>query len=310
MDSEKIPLVSSLSGKHYDSSKGNDDLFQYETKTRKAAYLIRDAINLSNSTKSIGQNLPVSKSPFRFLVQLSIVGLVLLTFVEPPAWCEGLSTTAGTSCDQLLSLRGKPLFYVDKSEIGLHDYYPNTGAIFLSAKQSLYIQSIFLFVIAIHTCLSCFTHSGNGLRTSDIFSRDAFRSSPDDPSLIQRQRMTAMMFFIILRTVSLILLLKGMLTTRIQPAAFMYRMLIYISFSEAIQAELFIISKIIPSLLTVLLGLLLVIIIYAMAGVAWFHDTTEGAFNFDNLVDSMWTLFTSMTTGKGIVFLDSPQFMS
>jgi hypothetical protein len=295
---EKIPLVTSLGGKNYDSSKG-DGLLQNETKTRKAAYLIRDAFHLSNSSNSIGKNLPVSKSPFRFLVQLSIVGLVLLTFVEPPAWCEELSTTTETSCDQLLSFRGKPLFYVDKSENVLQDYYPNTGTIFLSTKESLYIESIFLTIIAIHTFWSCYTRTIYIQKKNKIFSsKEAVRNSPNDPSLIQRQRMTVMMFFVALRIVSLLILLKGMLTTHIRPAVFMHRMLIYISFSEAIQAELLIISKIVPSLLTVLLGLLIVITIYAMVGVAWFHDTIEGAFNFDNLVDSMWTLFTSMTTGK------------
>jgi hypothetical protein len=305
MDSEKIPLVTSLSGKHYDSSNSVDDLILYENRTRKAAYLIRDAIHLSNSYSSIGKYLPVSKSPFRFLLQLSIVGLVLLTFVEPPAWCEELSTTADMSCDKLLSLRGKPLFYVDKTESALQDYYPNTGTIFLSTKQSLCIEFTFLTVIAIHTFWSCYAHANDRRRTDKMFTAGVSRNSSVDPSLIKRKRMKAIVYFVAIRILSLLLLLKGMLTTSIRPAAFLYRMLIYISFSEGIQAELFIISKIIPSLLTVGLGLLIVIIIYAMVGVAWFHGTDEGAIYFDNIVDSMWTLFTSMTTGKDLVYCTS-----
>lgn len=65
--------------------------------------------------------------------------LLLLTFFEPPSWCED-------RCDNLFHLQGIPAGSTDKSSITY--LYPATRAIFLTTNQSRWIESICLFVIA------------------------------------------------------------------------------------------------------------------------------------------------------------------
>lgn len=72
------------------------------------------------------------------VLNMAVLFLLLLTFVEPPRWCEE------QGCDRLLHLQGTPAGGGETTFL-----YPATRAIFLTSRQSKWIEALCLSVIAI-----------------------------------------------------------------------------------------------------------------------------------------------------------------
>lgn len=306
-----------------------------------AAFLLRDAIILSKATSLFAHtdylisgnaitgngasgNNGCSKFSRRILTQpftttllsLCIIGLVAISFLEPPSWCRGFTpygdnnSTGGADsvlstellsqeegCQAALTMQGVPSFYVDDTEDKIQYYYPSIRSDYLDAKQSFQLECIFCLFIVIHTLL-CIAKDGfslfNYLMINNIQS--------DKVDQITNHNMKNIRIFRIIRFVSLFFLTKGLLvdvlfeSTQVRKYAIFFRLLLFISFSEGVQRELLIAIEIIPSLASVGIVLFMVIAFYGLIGVAAFYGTKEGELHFSNWVEGIWSLWTSMTT--------------
>ena len=293
---------------------------------KSAAFLLRDAISLSRETSLFAHNdYLISINPItgssecsdnRYsmfcrhiltqplvsnLLNLCVIGLVVISFIEPPVWCRDFSPYDKQSnltlegCSVALYMTGKPAFYVDDSEDESQYYYPSLRTDILSVKQALILESILLSFIIIHT-VSCIVKDGFSLQNYLMLN---FRGGNVD-NLISRN-MKNIRIFRIIRFISLLFLAKGIISellfTSIQPrTAIFFRLLMFISFSTGVQRELMIAIELIPSLASVSIVLAIVIGFYGLMGVVIFYDTQEGALHFSNWIESIWTLWTSMTT--------------
>jgi hypothetical protein len=79
------------------------------------------------------------------VLHAAVLLLLLLTFIEPPRWCEEQQQ----GCDVLLNLQGTPA----GGRVGESDevtyLYPSTRAIFLTSRQSKWIEALCLGVITV-----------------------------------------------------------------------------------------------------------------------------------------------------------------
>ena len=240
----------------------------------------------------------VTNAFFTFLLRVSTYGLILLSFIEPPSWCRGFSDgddNPYNGCEYALNLEGTPLFYSDDTEDPVQDLYPNTGTMFLTLKQSLMLEWVFLSFIALHTLLSI---GRDSFSLRNYFALHPYQRSDFDELTAKNVKVIRIVRFF--RVISLLLLLKGLLAFSIleyqRPFAVYLRMILFITYAYGILRELIIAVEVVPSVLSVMVVLLLVNTFYGLIGVAAFSGTQEGEMYFSNLIEGMWTLWTSMTT--------------
>jgi len=284
-----------------------------------AAYLLRDAIILAKSNSSFAHtdylissyDNSVNRSseyntyrkilvnPFiKGLTKLCVFGLVLLSFIEPPNWCRGFSdgdSDGLNGCEDALAMKGTPLFYTDDTETREQYYYPSSGAMALTVYQSLYIERALVGFLLLHLIL-CLAKDGFSIER--YFCLNLSRMHEVDA--VAKKRIRTVAAFRYVRLFALFFIMMGMVNfspdnpQRIY--SHLWRIILFISFSEGIQNELMVLVKILPAILSVGFVLTLVIGFYGLIGIAAFYNTKEGVQHFDNYVDGVWTLFTSMTT--------------
>ncbi len=285
-----------------------------------AAHLLRDAVILSKSNSSFAhtdylissQPLPddhgamgnrlyrkiLTNSFFKFLVKVSIFGLVILSFIEPPLWCRDFDDGDDdplNGCASALSMKGTPAFYSDDTEDAIQDYYPSTGITYLTVYQSLKFEWFFVSVLLIHTII-CFAKDGFSVERYFCLNLNSL----EHIDAVTKYRMQTVAIYRYVRIFALVFLLKGMITFSAlntdRPFSIMIRLILFISYSEGIQNELLVVVKLLPTLGGAFLVLSMVIAFYGLIGIASFYGTLEGAYHFDNYIDGVWTLFTSMTS--------------
>jgi hypothetical protein len=287
-----------------------------------AAFLLRDAIILSKdtslfahtdyliSTNSITKNgssdngfskicrriltLPIVTR----LLTLCVIGMVVISFIEPPAWCRKFENEDGTvgGCEYAMNMQGVPAFYVDDTEDKIQYYYPSTRTDYLDTSQAFKIEVALLLLIILHTLL-CIGKDGLSLKKYLMFNLDDGKVDT-----LTSKNMKNIRMFRMIRLISIILLAGGLLSelffasVETRPLAVYLRLLMFISYSEGVQRELLIALELIPSLISVAVVLFMVIGFYGLIGVAAFYGTKEGELHFSNWVEGIWTLWTSMTT--------------
>lgn len=286
----------------------------------KAANLLRDVILLSKTSSELahtdysisrlsrsngkyvwlsGWCSKIVNHPFFLAVfHTCVFALMLLSFFEPPAWCRDFDdgdTDSENGCELALSMKGVPAFYSDDSETRMQDYYPNTGTNILTVSQSLKLEWFFMIVILTHTTL-CFGKDDFSLK--NFFLIGSYQSF--DLDTLTSKYLKVIRVVRIVRMGAILLLLKGMIaysfSSGIRPFAIFLRMILYITYSYGVLRELLVAVEVIPSVLSVAAVLLMVNVFYALIGVASFSGTREGDEHFSNLIEGMWTLWTSMTT--------------
>ena len=235
---------------------------------------------------------------FSEVFRASILGLILLSFFEPPTWCRGFddgNTASGNGCELALNMKGIPTFYSDDSEAKIQDYYPNTGTNIFDVWQSLKLEWVFMVIILTHTCLS---YGKDDFSFSNFFILKQF--APNQLDTLTSKNLKVIRVVRIIRVVAILLLLKGMILFSLfneeRHFAVFLRMALFITYSYGILRELLVAVEVIPSILSVSAVLLMVNVFYALVGVASFNGTREGDEHFSNLIEGMWTLWTSMTT--------------
>lgn len=283
-----------------------------------AAFLLRDAIILSRESSLVAHtDYLVSMNPItgagssdngcskfcrRILTQpivsnllsLCIIGLVAISFIEPPTWCRDFKPYSDASssstlhgCEAALTMQGKPAFYVDDTEDTIQYYYPSVRSDILNVNQAFTLEIIFLSFIFIHTML-CIIKDGFSIQNYLMLS---FRGDKVDH--LTSRNMRHIRIFRIIRFVSLICLCKGVISESLfstmptRRYAIFFRLLMFISYSEGVQRELMIAIELIPSLASVAVVLFMVIGFYGLIGVAAFYNTQEGVLHFSNWVEGV-----------------------
>ena len=236
------------------------------------------------------------------LRNVSIFGLILLSFIEPPTWCRDFDDgddNGYNGCAYALKLEGTPTFYSDETETGTQDYYPNTGTVFLTLQQSLLLEWTFMIYIASHTLLSI-GRDGLSLRNYFAFSHSSHQPTTTHVDELTAKNLKVIRIVRLVRVTAIVLLIKGMLAFSIlhneRPFAIFLRMILFITYAYGILRELIVAVEVIPSMLSVSVVLLMVNVFYSLIGVAAFSGTKEGEEHFSNLIEAMWSLWTSMTT--------------
>ncbi len=282
-----------------------------------AAFLLRDAIILSRESSLIAHNdYLVSMNPItgegssdngcskfcrRILTQpivsnllsLCIIGLVAISFIEPPTWCRDFkpygddASSSLHGCEAALTMQGKPAFYVDDTEDTMQYFYPSVRSDILNVNQAFTLETMFLSFIFTHTML-CIIKDGFSIQNYLMLS---FRGDKVDH--LTSRNMKHIRIFRIIRFVSLICLCKGVIleslfsTMPTRRYAIFFRLLMFISYSEGVQRELMIAIELIPSLASVAVVLFMVIGFYGLIGVAAFYNTQEGVLHFSNWVEGV-----------------------
>ena len=162
------------------SSSSLSDVFQALTKSERvealkkvgvggAAFLIRDAV-LGDANASAGSYDPYAHPQYVFRNLVAIICrrlinlqpflrvqlaaawmLVVLTFIEPPVWCQKWDQSDEESCDHLLTKTGIALGADESSEPVL--YYPNSKSMLLTTHQSFIVECICLGVLVFFSFL-------------------------------------------------------------------------------------------------------------------------------------------------------------
>jgi len=224
----------------------------------------------------------LGRRSFASIVKISIWSLVFLTFFEPPQWCSSLGPE---KCCQLLSWRGVPAFVTDQDlDTTNVEYYPNFHAFLLTSFQAQMIEAFLLIPVIIHVVLEY----GLGGMSIRRYMRRATRTEA-----ICR----------VMRTVALFALISGniigvFVIHRLVTINQFWRMALYVCFSKEVVRELRTVFKLLPEVVYTFILFFIVLAFYAWIGTVAFYETDEGRLHFSNIVESMWTLWTCVTTAN------------
>lgn len=100
-----------------------------------------------------------SRRSVRKFIEVIVWILVILSFIEPPAWCfdiPGIETSKEEAalvghCWHIMSLRGPPADNPDSDQSV--EYYPNSIFFLLTRTQTVAIESLCLFIIIVYHLL-------------------------------------------------------------------------------------------------------------------------------------------------------------
>lgn len=73
--------------------------------------------------------------------------LVILTFIEPPIWCQSWDPTSEQSCTNLLNLQGVAAGEEETSDPV--QYYPNSKSMLLTTYQSHIVEWVCLGIVGL-----------------------------------------------------------------------------------------------------------------------------------------------------------------
>jgi len=279
------------------------ELYRSNEGIGKAAYLLRDVIVLDDSSifgfqsynpfttrekghpsinkLSIFSSLILSKFWYRSIVEISVLIMLLLSFIEPPDWCA--SSLSHELCYEKFHTKGPVKLTVSDNDSEEDFYYPSIQQLLLvTTEESRFIELTCLFVLCIHTAL--------------MIGRDGMSLTRYlDPNGKTRVVRIFQFCAIFLNLANLILNLLD------DVERYMYqilRLIIFVTFSAGVQREIITVMKLIPEIISTFWVLLITVTFYAWIGVIMFKDTTEGSMCFPTLVEGMWTLYIMITTAN------------
>jgi hypothetical protein len=292
---------------HYTQSNSQREQALSKEGVGAAAFLIRDAVlgEMESYDFAHGVYDPYQHPERKLLNHISIASrrltsyrpllhfmravtwtLVLLTFIEPPAWCRAKNENqSNMSSSNIPTLAGCPAYFAaegipasNSSSDSSSDstdrpvsYYPNSGALFVTGTQSIRIEAVCLAFISLFLLL---------------------RLGRDGMSLTRYFRAGHSGVNRTVQFVSLILLTVGLLADY-RPHHPVTRLVLLATFLPGCQRDLKVLINMLPEIFNVLALLTIMITFYAWFGAVMFVDTVEGSQHFSSLVESMWTLVCS-----------------
>jgi hypothetical protein len=286
---------------HYTQSNSQRERALAKEGVGAAAFLIRDAVlgeteshdpahgvydpyqhperKLLNNI-SIASRRLTSYRPLLHFMRFVTWTLVLLTFIEPPAWCRAPNdNNDNMSSSDVPTFAGCPAYFAaegipadnsnsssNSTDTKTVSYYPNSGALFVTGTQSIRIEAVCLAFISVFLLL-CLGRDGMSLTRY-------FRAGGVNRTV---------------QCVSLLLLTVGLLADY-RPHHPVTRLILLATFLPGCQRDLKVLIKMLPEITNVLALLTIMITFYAWFGAVMFVDTVEGSQHFRGLVESMWTL--------------------
>jgi len=273
-----------------------------------AAFLIRDAVVGETENPSEGAYNPYSNPDLRMRNTISIVcsricsrrsvrkfiilvvwAGVLLSFVEPPAWCfdiPGLEITEEDTkkvghCWDVMSLTGPPADDPHSDESV--QYYPNSIFFLLTRPQTAAIESVCLVIMIVYFLLlicrdGCYP---------TVFLRPGRARLP---RIFGTGSVAALCIGLAISVVR-----DGYYSRVLAP---LFRIFLLVSLSVDSRRELRTIITLMPEVMTIVFLLFIFIAFYAWMGVVGFYGTPEAKQHFPNLIDGMWTLWIAVTTAN------------
>jgi hypothetical protein len=268
-----------------------------------AAFLIRDAVlgqevenpaegeydpylhlheehNMLKNTVSVACRRLCSYRPLVRFLRLTAWTLILLTFIEPPAWCHsGFSGSsafeAGASCTEILSATGIPAAgddEVDTTTTTMKEvyYYPSSRAMLLTRHQSAMVETMCLIIMSIFKLLRI----GRDGMSWTIYTRRVGYSH------INRY----------LQLVCIIFMSLGLLCDYPNFNPF-FRLVLLATFLTGVQRDVILLAQMLPQISVVLAILFCIMIFYAWFGCVMFLGSEEGVQHFPNLMEAVWTLW-------------------
>lgn len=154
------------------------------------------------------------------ILHTAVLLLLLITFIEPPRWCDEQQE----GCDVLLHLQGTPAVGGRSETIQVTFLYPATRAVFLTSRQSKWVEALCLCVIAIVV---------------------AVRIGRDGLSLQRYLRPNAMRFNRTTQIVCLLLMALGITTSYTAWNPYL-RMMMAVTFVTTAQRELQVLISMLP----------------------------------------------------------------
>lgn len=263
-----------------------------------AAFLIRDAVlgesenpskgtydpyaNAENSLRNLASLVFRQILCSRLLRQTLVCVvwcLALLTFVEPPRWCNGgMEGNASRNCEALFYLQGPAAGSGNETatEDTFVDYYPSSKSNLLTRDQTNVLEFIGASFV---TLIILFRIGRDGC--------SLFRYLRKGPALVVRA----------LQIVALAGIYAGLYTgyTFFQPFA---RLLLLGTFLISVHQEVATTLLVLPEVFNICSLLLIFVLFWAFFGTVLFYDTPQGAAGFSSLVESMWTLWICITTAN------------
>jgi len=121
----------------------------------------------------------------------------------------------------------------------------------------------------------------------------------DSPDVITKRSFKTTSVVRIVRLISIIALINNRHLNNDEKRSLfsvIFRIILFITFSDAVQQQFIFSAKVMTSLISVSAILLLIIFFYGVFGVVLFYGTKEGDDFFSNLLDSMWNLWKSTTS--------------
>lgn len=268
-----------------------DEALQREGVGR-AAFLIRDAVigeDAENPAEGAYDPYEYQSSEFELRNTISIVChricsyrpvlrffratcwiLVLLSFIEPPSWCEipgrddSSSEDSLATCSVLLNSYGIPAGSNGTSE---HvQYYPSTRANRISKSQSLQVETVCVIIILLVLLLRI---GRDGMSLTRFFRKG--------PSRLVR----------VTQLGSLLMLITGLVVGQTRHHVYA-RLLIALSLNDfGTHREIRSLIRVLPGVIRILVFLALLILFYAWFGTVMFLGTDEGEEHFSSLVEGM-----------------------
>jgi hypothetical protein len=197
--------------------------------------------------------------------------LALLTFIEPPPWCQSGGVTDENNgrvhdCQALLSARGAP---ADNSTDTHVEYYPNSQSLLVTKSESHRIEALCMALICSYLIL---------------------RVGRDGMSLSRYLRQGPSRWNRVVQLLSLFLLTVGLATGHTMHHAYVRLALVMTLNNFGTQREIRALIGMIPDVSQILVLLALLILFYAWFGTVMFLGTEEGNLHFPSLVEGMVSL--------------------
>lgn len=263
-----------------------------------AAHLIRDAVLGEKSHESWYDPYADPDQPIRNFISLlcsrlitsrwmarvmraTAWALVLLSFFDPPSWCQHNTDLAlvqdtttvddfGT-CGVILRARGTAVDGTAHVQL-----YPNSSSMWLTPTQSEFVEAFCLGIIFFFLLLE---FGADGLDLRRFFQAGS----------VGQVRMFRL---------SMIAFLVFGLSVKNRVLSPFFRLLLLGTILKSFQKELNSFVRMLPHAGTILSILAILIVFYGWFGVVIFYDSEQGKRDFSNLIEGCWTLWICVTTAN------------
>lgn len=198
--------------------------------------------------------------------------LIILTFVEPPIWCQNGDPSGEMSCEALLSLQGIAAGEENPSaDVVL--YYPNSKSMLLTYAQSCLVEWLCLLVIGLFMLFR--------LGRDGMLFRYYFR--PGTTGTVHS-----------IQVICYILMVLG-LSTSYRTYQQYFRGIFLATSLPTVVRDVKVLVQMLPEVFNALALLAVFITFYAWFGCVMFVGTPEGDTFFPNIVEAWWTLWIMVT---------------